>query len=79
MRLRLVVNFSIQEIEVTEGTAMLDNTDSDRAQALLRFACIRFAVDDCAGGYSNLARLDRLDFELRKISPSFLCDVGPCT
>ncbi|MGI9437529.1 MAG: putative bifunctional diguanylate cyclase/phosphodiesterase [Geminicoccaceae bacterium] len=64
------------EIEVTEGTAML-NSDRVEAQVkLLRSAGIRFAVDDFGIGYSNLARLKRMAFETLKIDQSLMREVG---
>ncbi len=64
------------EIEVTEGTAMVDSDVIEQKLAMLRFAGIKFAVDDFGIGYSNLARLKHLDFEVLKIDQSLMRDVG---
>ncbi|MGI9507994.1 MAG: putative bifunctional diguanylate cyclase/phosphodiesterase [Geminicoccaceae bacterium] len=64
------------EIEVTEGTAMVDSDRVEQQVGLLRSAGIRFAVDDFGIGYSNLARLKRLAFETLKIDESLMRDVG---
>lgn len=72
----LAFDAEILEIELTEGTAMID---SDRVEAqvkLLRSAGIRFAVDDFGIGFSNLARLKRLAFQTLKIDRSLMRGIG---
>ncbi|MDH3659613.1 MAG: EAL domain-containing protein [Alphaproteobacteria bacterium] len=64
------------EIEVTEGTAMLDSDSVETQVKALRAAGVRFAVDDFGVGYSNLARLKRLAFQTLKIDQSLMHGVG---
>jgi diguanylate cyclase (GGDEF)-like protein len=60
------------EIEVTEGSLMLDG--SEALAALLEIAAmgVRIAVDDFGAGYSSLARLKRFPIGTLKIDHSFI-------
>lgn len=60
------------EIEITEGTAMDQNTHVEKQMAALRDLGVRFALDDFGMGYSNLGRLNALAFETLKIDRSLI-------
>jgi diguanylate cyclase (GGDEF)-like protein/PAS domain S-box-containing protein len=63
------------EMEITEGTVMI-NVESaiDKMRALKKLG-IRFAIDDFGTGYSSLAYLKRLPLDRIKIDQSFTRDV----
>ena len=65
------------EIEVTERTAMEDDSDLEDHFSLLHFAEVRLAVDDFGVGYSNLSRLNALKFQTLKIDRSLISGMVP--
>lgn len=63
------------EIEITEGTLMLDPALSRRRLEALRTLGIRISIDDFGTGHSSLAQLRSLPVDHLKIDRSFVADV----
>lgn len=63
---------SFLELEITETVAMEDPERSARIIAPLREAGVRLAIDDFGCGYSSLAALSKLPFDVLKIDRQFL-------
>jgi diguanylate cyclase (GGDEF)-like protein len=63
---------SALELEITEGTLMVDPERSGKVLDDLRALGVRIAVDDYGTGYSSLAYLQRLPVDELKLDKSFV-------
>lgn len=66
------------ELEVTESTAMLNESEATKQMALLSEIGFRFSIDDFGTGHSSLNRLDTLPLDVLKVDRTFierLCEV----
>jgi diguanylate cyclase (GGDEF)-like protein len=63
------------EVEITEGTLMLDPEQAMKTISRLRGSGIAFALDDFGTGYSSLAYLKNLQVQSIKIDQSFVRDM----
>jgi len=59
------------QLEVTESTAMLYETEVTKQMRLLAEIGIRFSIDDFGTGHSSLSRLDKLPLHVLKIDRTF--------
>ena len=59
------------QLEVTESTAMLNETEMIQQMTLLSEIGIRFSIDDFGTGHSSLNRLDKLPLHVLKIDRTF--------
>jgi diguanylate cyclase (GGDEF)-like protein len=66
------VEGSLLELEITEGTLMLDLDEAARILAGLNDLGVSIAIDDFGSGYSSLSDLKRLPIDALKIDQSFL-------
>ena len=64
------------ELELTESVAMADPAQAARQLAVLREKGIRIAIDDYGTGYSNLAQLYSLPFDVLKLDRSLVRDIS---
>jgi len=69
------VDPSLFEVELTEGTLMVDVKASQRILEELKERGVRIAIDDFGTGYSSLAYLKRFPVDLLKIDRSFIVDM----
>lgn len=60
------------ELEVTEGTVLIDLEESAARMAELRALGVRIAIDDFGVGYSPLSYLNQLPLDVVKIDRSFI-------
>jgi len=63
------------ELEVTEGVAVREGTETLDALRRLRQLGVRFAIDDFGTGYSVLGRLRRFPVDRLKIDRSFISEI----
>jgi diguanylate cyclase (GGDEF)-like protein/PAS domain S-box-containing protein len=59
------------QLEVTESTAMLYETEVAKQMRLLAEIGIRFSIDDFGTGHSSLSRLDKLPLQVLKVDRTF--------
>jgi EAL domain-containing protein (putative c-di-GMP-specific phosphodiesterase class I) len=59
------------QLEVTESTAMLYETEVAKQMRLLAEIGIRFSIDDFGTGHSSLSRLDKLPLHVLKVDRTF--------
>jgi len=59
------------QLEVTESTAMLNESEVTKQMRLLSDIGIRFSIDDFGTGHSSLNRLDKLPLHVLKIDRTF--------
>ena len=59
-------------LEITESAVMRDPALAARHMHLLKFAGVRFAMDDFGTGHSSLSQLSRLPLDQLKIDRGFI-------
>jgi predicted signal transduction protein with EAL and GGDEF domain/DNA-binding response OmpR family regulator len=67
---------ALLEIEITEATAMADQSAGDRALGELKQLGVQIALDDFGTGYSSLSWLSRLPIDTLKIDRTFVQSLG---
>jgi len=70
------VDPSSLQLEITEGTILVDSSRSQPILARLSGLGARIAVDDFGTGYSSLGQLKRLPVDLLKIDRSFVINMA---
>jgi diguanylate cyclase (GGDEF)-like protein len=63
------------ELEITEGTLMVDTQNALRILTSLKALGVKIAMDDFGTGYSSLSYLRKFPFDKIKIDRSFISDV----
>jgi diguanylate cyclase (GGDEF)-like protein len=62
-------------LEITEGTAMSDDSTTRKVLGLLNRMGVRLSIDDFGTGYSSLSYLSRLPVQELKIDKSFVLEM----
>jgi EAL domain-containing protein (putative c-di-GMP-specific phosphodiesterase class I) len=66
---------SLIELEITETTAMLDDSAASKVLHEISSMGVRIAIDDFGTGYSSLSRLSEFPVNRLKIDRSFICGI----